>query len=366
MSSKLHKNQQGLVSITVTVIIMVVVTLIVSSFALITRREQRRSLDRQLNTQALNAIEAGVADAQAAITANRLTDDITECTGSNSFINKAALNPTINKVGENVEYSCVLIDQGVQSWTKSSANPEDGAFIVPIKAATAIGTLRIGWQEKSGSDSFVSDAIFADRSHNLLKAGMGSPMLRVTIFPGLSGQTRNDLKNAAHTMFLYPVGAAQGSAGSIGYLNNDPNQQTHDSQGAFVSGNCNQGNADNSSVSSLPAKYYCNVDITGLNDTKYYVVIQPLYKSAAIDIQGFDSSNSVVTLSGSQATVDVTARAGDVLRRAQVRVPIGEGFELNGFKGIFPDAALSTTDSICKLWSHDNNNVTSGSCPAIP
>ena len=82
--SRLQNNQEGLVSITVSLIIMIIITLVVSSFALIVRREQRRTLDRQLSQQAFYAAEVGIADAQSAIKAG-LTDDITECSGPGSF-----------------------------------------------------------------------------------------------------------------------------------------------------------------------------------------------------------------------------------------------------------------------------------------
>jgi len=50
MSAKLSKNQTGLVSIMVTIIMMLVISLIVLGFATVTRRNTREALDRQLST----------------------------------------------------------------------------------------------------------------------------------------------------------------------------------------------------------------------------------------------------------------------------------------------------------------------------
>lgn len=359
MSKSLHNNQQGLVSITVTIVIMIVITLIVGSFALIVRREQRRSLDSQLSTQAFYAAEAGVTDAYKALVEKKITDDIDECTGSGSFLNKMSNHiPSINinnqfDDGTGVGYSCVLIKRDVDNWISSSSSPQDGAFIVPLTTNTPISKLRISWQQKDGNASFTTN-------FNRPQAGLDVPMLKVTLF-NTDSLTRDGMKNSSHTMFLAPVGnGSPNVTGNIGYLDgSDPNRESDSRQGAMVSGNCN----------SASAPHHCNVEINGLNGTgtNYYLVVQPLYQAAAIDISGLDASGAPVTLKDSQAEIDVTGKAADVLRRIKVRVPIRGGSTTGSFSGIFPDAAISTTESICKQWTYTTPTVAPvDHCPPPP
>jgi Tfp pilus assembly protein PilX len=352
----IKNNQEGLVSVTVTLIIMIVVTMIVSSFALVVRREQQRALDKQLSTQAFHAAEAGVADAVAAISAesNRLNTNVTECSGLNSFEQQLADRGLTysSQVSSNINYSCVLIGQTPTSWNSTSVRPGESVTL-PIDVGASIDAVRISWQNQDNSPSAVTSF---DRPQGTSGA-LDAPMLRVTVFPDIAGRTRNELKQSAHTMFLSP--AMNSNPGAAGTINYGISGQTDPKQGMFVAGQCNVGNRDNSSVSAKPAKFECNVDINTGGGNKYYVVIQPLYKTAMIDLSAFSGGLSTPTsLNGSQAEIDVTGKAADVLRRIRVRVDIGETASLNQNSGvsasvsskIFPDSAISTKEGICKLW----------------
>lgn len=363
--SKLHRNQQGLVSVTVTLVIMIIITLVVSSFALVVRREQRRALDRQLSSQAFYAAEAGIADAQAAMTDTPpLTADIKECTGPGSFQDQVTIagGATYNStIDQNIQYSCVLINQHPKSWKKTGANPEDGAFIVPINTGNIIDSLRISWQNASGVPTFEDNATYA-----LPQGGstLSAPMLKISLMPGFSGGLdRSTLNNRTQTMFLYPnSNSASGNAGSVQYLGDTGDiSPAAPEQGIFVSGNCNPGNDGTTDIASKPAPHACNVDITGLNRDNYYLVVQPMYQAASVDVQGF-TGGAAQALENSQAEIDVTGKSADVLRRIRVTVPIGEGLQLSDFYGIFPDAAISTTESICKQFEVTNNTYRDN-CP---
>ncbi len=139
--NNLIKKQTGLVSVTVTIVIMIIVTLVVGSFALVVRREQRRALNRQLNAQAFAAAEAGINDAYAAINDanNPLTEDITDCAGNDSFIKRVNVGLNVGftyknslEDTDNIKYSCVLINQNTLDSYDKQAKIEDGAFLVPV------------------------------------------------------------------------------------------------------------------------------------------------------------------------------------------------------------------------------------------
>src|SRR5262245_1378660 len=117
---KLAKNQKGMVSILVTMVIMIVVSLIVLGFAKIIRREERQSLDRQLSTQAFYAAESGINDA-----VKKISDDIknnvtvptkTSCDPDNHYTTSNQLD------GTTITYSCLLIDPTPNTLEYSSIN----------------------------------------------------------------------------------------------------------------------------------------------------------------------------------------------------------------------------------------------------
>lgn len=348
MNKTLRNNQRGLVSVTVTLVIMIIVTLVVSSFALIVRREQRRTLDRQLSAQAFYAAEAGIADARSALASGAIKDDVTACenTDTNSFVHKTSqyTSPTgdhpaySGTISNNISYSCVLIDQTLQDYTKDNVAPEDGSFVANIKSGDptkAINSLRISWQNNDPANTIKK----TDTTYSLNR-DIDGPMLRITVFPGFNGSTlsKDDINNGSHTMFLYP-NATTDPVESIDYLGSGGGHNSTDpKQGQFVHGNCNTTNA---------SPYACNVNITGMDAQEYFVVVQALYKTAKVSLSAYNGATEL-TLSGGQAEIDVTGKASDVLRRIRVRVPVDGGFSVGDFKGLFPDAAISTTDTLCK------------------
>lgn len=348
LSTSLKTAQAGLVSVTVTMVIMIVITLIVSSFALIVRREQQRSLDRQLSTQAFYAAEAGINDARTAISRGDISGDISSCSEfqqqtSNNNNNSQNYN---SNLGNNVSYSCVLINQTPAHVQTDSLAPEDGPIVYSVNTGVnAIDKIRISWKDRDNNINFPTGT-----DYKLPDQGLNTPMLRVTILPGFDGTnsiSSDDFKNKAQTFFLYPYSnTGSGVAGNIAYAGNITNiDPTSPDQGRFLSGQCNTGN----DTDNFPL--HCNVDITGLTKKSYYLVVQSLYKKATVDIAPYDLNGNALPQVNSQAVIDVTGRASDVLRRIQVRVPIGEGAQVRALGGILPLGPLATTDRICKLLS---------------
>lgn len=356
---KLINQQFGLVSVTVTIVIMIIVTLVVSSFALMVRREQKRALNRQLNTQAFSAAEAGINDAFSAINDanNPLTDDINDCTGADSFVEKInALTSSNYKSSlestDNIKYSCVLINQNTIDDYNNQVSYKDGSFLVPIHTDEGITSLRLSWEGSVTPDDYKPARDYS------LPATLNAPMLRVTLFKGFPPDTaselatplsRNDLKDSAHTMFLSPNNGAENNAGAIDYsIGAD---QTRASQGSFVDGQCNANN-DGKIIYSKLAEYDCNVDVNNVGGGEdYYLVVKPLYKDVKFNLKAFNGS-STLFLRGAQVEIEATGKAADILQRVSVRLPVGnnETTKLAGLEGIIPDSALSTSQSICKLW----------------
>jgi len=147
--STVQKNQSGMVSIIVALVIMGILTLVTVSLALLTRREQRQALDRQLSTQAFYAAETGINDAVTTLQNDDIPGDgnITNCDDADQLGGNKILDPETSLV----EYTCVLIDQSPTSYEKSPVGV-DTPTIVPLRASENISKIRVSWENPQRRD----------------------------------------------------------------------------------------------------------------------------------------------------------------------------------------------------------------------
>ncbi len=333
---RLVNNQEGMVAITTTLIIMILISLVVSSFVLLVNREQRESLDRQLSTQAFYAAEAGIQDASDAL-GRAATVSPTAKNDCNGFA--AGLSWSYTKdLSSNVKYSCVLVDTTPNNILKTDLDPVKGAIVIPIEPKTPLSSLKISWENSNGDlqfeDSARGNSFGLPVGNDALKTGMA----KITIVPGFNagGLTRKKIVDESQTVFLYPK---TGAKGSVPY---EPNgDQTRASQGQFVSGGCDASRAGST--------FACASTITmpGSSMNQYFLVIKPLYRPITLEIQGFDAG-SKVSFANAQAVIDSTGKAADVLRRIQVRVPITKGPSLRNLNSLLPEAGAESSQSLCK------------------
>lgn len=292
----LKANQEGMVAIITTMVIMVVVTLVVSSFALIVRREQQQSLDRQLSTQAFYAAESGISAAYDALQKNKLTGSITTCDGFGTGATGTA-EYSNRTVSGNIGYSCVLVDYTPPELDQS-LSPSDAPVIMPIKA-NGLTQITISWQNSVPAGSFESGSRAND--FGLPQNGtLNTAMLKATLIPGFDGpQTRDSLLNGTQSVYLYPREGMVGSVDSISGVDGANGSLN----GNFVSGNCN----------TAKTPYNCQATITLAAGRSYFLALKTYYQNAKVRI----TSDSPSGFIGAQATIDVTGKAADVLRRLQ-------------------------------------------------
>ncbi|MCA9342584.1 pilus assembly PilX N-terminal domain-containing protein [Candidatus Saccharibacteria bacterium] len=365
-------NSAGIASFTVVIIIMMISTLLVLSFATVVRREQRRALDKQLSSQALYAAETGVRDVQQAVQAGLIdptdpSDDISDCNDFTSLVSPSGGGDEANIVEGNVEYSCALVDFTPDDLdlTLSQTSGQRLVPITPVGGANP-NRIRISWEDEESSSEFWTSSAPA------LPDQANFPMMRVVIMPVPNGQSIDAFNNSTQTLFLYPNAGPQNTVASINYtgaLSGD-DVYNNGNQGAFVNGNCNTGKR-----LSSEGPYACSVDITGISGGEYIVGFLPLYDSLKTNVAAFETvpggvENSV-EIQGAQAIIDVTGKAEDVLRRIRVRVPIQFGAELEAYEtsdpinSFTPIAAINSKSAICKLWERTNSEVTT-TCPGGP
>lgn len=326
MSTNDINKQSGLVSFIVVITLVIILSLITTSFALLTRREQRRALDRQLSTQAFYAAESGV----------------------NAAIKKVQDNPGLNKndcaldaswadqnLGDQLSYTCVLVNNQPTSLEYSPVLTDESKVIKVQSVSGNITKISISWQASdiTGSPTFSSGSPYVLPQKPPVSNSMNSPtgtgMLRASIMPILSGGiSRVNLAGMSRTLFLYP----KGSAGTpVTYTHDNVMNSTQDGQ--FVDGNCNSGRT--------PKFCQVDVDVSSLNTGLFYLRLRSVYKNSNVSIKAYNNAGTELPLIGAQAVIDSTGKANDVLRRIQVRVPIENTY-------YYPEYGIETTGNLCK------------------
>lgn len=329
-------NQQGLVSILVSVTFVIILSLITTSFAVLMRREQRQALDRQLSTQAFYAAESGINDAVDWIKKGG-SENVTDC-DSDIFNGKKDL-------GGGISYSCLLVNNSVDSLEYAVGT--DNSTITRLSASENIDKIKISWQESGGSNNFAppGQQFFPQESSGTGNEVRDVGILRLAITPIGSNVSRQTLIDQTQTLFLYPNKTANaGESVSYGY------ETSSSSKGQIIDSKCNAGNTQ---------PYHCNLEITGLggfNSKNFYIRLKSIYQESSVSISAENASSKRLKLKGSQAMIDTTGRANDVLRRIQVRIPITESYD-------YPEFTLESADDICKrLEVFPNSNKINNNC----
>lgn len=339
MKGRGRANNQGMVSMMVTLIMMLVISMIVLGFAQISRREQRQSLDRQLSTQAFLAAESGVNDAQKAI-----QDHI----GDGTTLEKPACNDPVGpnsaykglpydagtqayKVDatNNVYYTCLLVSTQLDS-IHQNVSSDGGASTIPIHPSGGkLQTLHISWD---------TDTLQNPRPKASTCRAAGQPLtfpagnwpcdfgvLRIDMVP-TDTLNRNTLLQQQSAYFLYPTNG--GAAAKVVYGTD---------KGTVRRMQCSDAG--------------CSVDITNIDPSiaTYALRVSSLYVDGTIDITATGTNGENLKLGDAQALIDSTGRAQDILRRIQVRVSLLD-------TNTVPSGALESGSSICKRFEVGQNS----------
>ncbi|HSX53219.1 MAG TPA: PilX N-terminal domain-containing pilus assembly protein [Patescibacteria group bacterium] len=348
----LKNDQNGFVSIVITMIMMVVLALIVIGFLQIANREQREAIDRQLSTQAFYAAESGINDAIHAYKTGYTNPKI-NCTYDSTL---SPNNATLDQPIGSVKYTCLELQSALKQLSYPTVTKN--TTLIPINSPL-MQTLHISWQSTSAVSNFSNQFTSGPGASALLPTSPNfagnTGILAISLIP-LDHLDRPDLIADTLNAYLYP----DGPIGSVVYggLNMTTTTASEASQGPIVSGKCDGG---------THAPYNCNVLITNLthNGTLGYMLrVRSLYKDSQVIICGSNIANTSTcdsTLTGAQLQVDATGKDTDVLRRIQERYPLSPtALQL-------PEFAVESADQFCKtLQVTPNNAIDDPNCPTIP
>lgn len=342
--SRQHK-EAGMVAIMVTLILMIVISLIVLGFAQISRRNQRQALDRQLSTQAFYAAESGVNDAaeiiKAAVASGSAVADKPDCQ-SNGADFYAGLDSVLDDDSD-VEYTCLTVDPTPGSLVYS--NVGSSATVMPLIAVSGtISRVNLTWQARGDNATPAANCPVTNNA-NIFSAttgwNCGYGVLRFDLVPTAGALTMNGLQTATMTSFVVPL-----RPGSTGTANPIP----------YTVG------GGNNRLGVVCSNTSCSLSISGLTQSQYYLRVSSIYRDVSLRVDAVDAVSAPVSLQGAQAVIDATGKAGDVLRRIQVRVPL-TGSSTNQLS----DYALQSSEAICKrfvvmdgLFRNDADNAVAG------
>jgi Tfp pilus assembly protein PilX len=351
---KRSEIQQGFVSIITASLIMIITTLIVIGFSQLMQREQRQSLDRQLNSQALYAAETGLNDLYDRLQKGELTkeENLDDCS-VDDWPNGGIVNPDSTN---EAAYTCILYDQ-----TPSYLEFNNGAVttqqskIFPIQPKGSgtdsnprVKSLKFSWSGASANTDFT-----LDHSGNCSPTALGLPInasepgvpiLRVDLvrLPTDTAISLNTLtEEGTITFFLYPKNGC-------GETSSDYSSHTSaEHKGKVIGVSCRNANG-----------YACEYEITNMHSQastesdRYFARIKSIYNDADVRIEGNSTASGnggVIEFVGAQVIADVTGKSNDVLRRIKVQIgnpgyPIPE-FVVQGLSGVCKGIEISPPNS---------------------
>lgn len=321
---KTISNQQGMVAIVTTMILMIVISLIVLGFSQAVRRNQRQVLDTQLSSQAFYAAESGLNLAREKLTnpataySERCDDD--ETSNPSDYILD----------GNNVVISCLIITP-VRDDERSAVGTNSKAALIDPAGTGNVGTMFIGWQSETPTGSLAScTGVTTFPAATASGWACSEPLLRIDIVP-LDVMTQAALIGSQYTAFLSPR-----SGSTVITTTNF----IAGSKGNIIAVNCN------TTPPSGDRRRNCTLRIDGMNNQRYGIRLMGVYREASTSIHVIGNP----ILEGSQAIADSTGRAADVIKRVQARISLGSDNDITDF-------AISSNNALCKTYKVANGGT---------
>ncbi|PJE65669.1 hypothetical protein COU91_00385 [Candidatus Saccharibacteria bacterium CG10_big_fil_rev_8_21_14_0_10_47_8] len=407
-----RKTQEGIVSIMVVSVLIVLLSLVTIGFARLMNRETRQALDRQLGLQSYYAAESGINDAIGYLDSKK--DSLGSAAIDTCDQGAGLLNKNLSgEINPNAQYSCVLIDvtpsfllfnikagqskvfsfdqefltSMLISWRNTGETKTDNyrPYVAPGGrydfTTTSAWTNADGKPGATGALEVSIYPVMIDPNHN--------PTHDTGIKPTKANWVDDRAQTAKYsrTFFLYPDKASNPSAAlkTVHYRDNN---------GAIISGQCDDSHKTigddagevnfpalagddnvfpcNSILNCLPDNYHGPDGSRSLDNTNpyndpnlscpptgdlsyraqhYFVKITNLYADTDVMFRSAQSdAYKPVSLRNAQAVIDSTGKGNDVLRRISARVSVSPNGNDQVGSDLMgrPEFGLRTAETICK------------------
>jgi Tfp pilus assembly protein PilX len=327
-----NNQQQGIVSILVCLIMMIVISLVVLGFSQVARNNLTQTLNRQLSSEAFYAADSGINNATSIIDEaednGQTPASVTNSCSSSTYTSNAQLDSS------SVAYTCVNVNANPTSLQYQVPAGTSTVFPVDVGTGHALTSISFSWNDASG------DGTNYDGCPNPNAVGTFPPaadwstssspcdasVLQIDMISGFESATALGQETSADSIYVSPAKGGQGQSGTL-------------TNGAVYRAKCQDGSE-------------CTVTITGLQLLQqiYYVRVTPLYADTTLNVCANEvASDCTQSLYGAQADVDSTGRAQDVLQRLDARVSLSSLSGGNTTTATAPLTGIQTGDSLCKL-----------------
>jgi type II secretory pathway pseudopilin PulG len=353
-------NENGFASIVIALILIIVLALLTVGFAQLARREQQDALDKQLASQAYDAAESGLNNAYHDITNSIITQNggpgQTKADPSNCMNPVVGLSMNSNiDANHGVSYSCLLVNLTPATLEKGLAAGSGWTTAFKVVDAsnndTALKSFDVVWGSTDGHASLPPSTVqFPPIGTSPSQWGNSPALLGVSITP-LGALDRNSLIDNSLTAYFKP----SSTAGSLTYpataIQSPANPYSGDAngvggQGQIIQAKCTSGK--------------CTVTVNMSNGVggqigeQYLIHVVDYYDDSQIGIANpIDTNNKPAYFANSQAVIDVTGKARQVLKRIQAHVPIHPGPSL-------PSYGVEVQD-LCKRFNTTIDTLPDGS-----
>ena len=338
-------SQQGITSIVVVFVLVVLLTLVGIGFTKVMNRSLQSSSASQQASAASYAAQSGINDAISYIAkslqANPGADvSSTQC---GTLIDPGGPLEAAAKLSPDgsTAYTCILVDPNPSSLFYQNLAPNKSQ-VIKITTATPLTSLLLSWQ---ASDRTRNQFVPAAKGTVLYDEKTWSdanyaPLLRVTLYPIPASGDLTNVQANTKTFFLYPQSGGSNSLAFTSPSGLTPVDCSSKSLGSF------SGTAD----------YDCNLVISNLasaNASYFYARLTPFYAQSVLKVKANDASNQTVQFKNVQSVIDVTAKSGSAVKRLQARMDSsssGSATDLNISSGSdnAPEFALQTASTLCK------------------
>ncbi len=348
-------------SIIIVLMLTVIISLLTLGFSRLMDRAIQQATGNDLNAAADYAARAGINEVASYLKAypgngSENCDDLTKAGKPLSLVGGLSGD-------ENVKFTCILVNTAPIDlyYQLTDAYKSQISKLLPN---SNVDHMMISWQSTNRTNVHypaANDSLYDEASW----ASHGYPaVLRLTIYPLAGGNNDKTnwttLKAKTRTVFIYPssdipTGNSGVDVSRISYLT-----LPADGSAKNVSVNCG---TKRTNEDVLKTDFDCNVILTDLpkqdsgdkNPYTLYTRLTPLYVAGTnVRFQGVGGDNKLVTFSGTQSIVDVTAKAGSAAKRLQARVDIIPSEfvdpQLQPSEDAAPEYALRSADTICKVF----------------
>jgi len=388
MIDRTYKKQQaGFVSLFTVIFFTLLITVITVSFLGVVITEQQQSLNNDLTASALNAAESGIEDAKRVILAyfnmpNGTTKTTLFSALTSSQCNALSSDPTAQSLGVsnngsvtgqanlNQYYTCLTVNLFSPNYTANSSAGK--SVFIPLVGQSNYNQLVVSWHLVSntvGKDGdgrpgkYVSSPTVLPQvtGNGSSWSANGYPAyLRVELYGYPTGNfARSDISDRTRSLFLVPSVVGANTAIKLDAADPLPHQFDTD-KSALQPIQCSAtpatvavGTYACTAAISLPGAASFNTA-----NNSYFLRVTPLYGPThfSVALRDGNSGNSV-NFNGVQPIIDVTGKAGDVYRRVQARVVLGNIANL-------PEYAAESAGDICKnMVISDGKYFQPNNCP---